>query len=114
MADPADCNEALKLRPNYLTALDSRGFVLLRMGQYDAAIADYDAVLATNAGKVTSLYGRGTAKRRKGDYASGNADIAAARIADERSPLDGSAGAHRPCAAVLCRCCDHADHRDRA
>jgi hypothetical protein len=49
------------------------------MGQYDAAVADYDAVLAVDAGKVTSLYGRGTAKRRKGDYASGNADIAAAR-----------------------------------
>jgi len=28
---------------------------------------------------VASLYGRGMAKRRKGDYSAGNADIATAR-----------------------------------
>ena len=32
-----DCNEALKLKPDYINALDSRGFVLLRMGKYDEA-----------------------------------------------------------------------------
>jgi tetratricopeptide (TPR) repeat protein len=74
-----DCNEALKLKPNYIHALDSRGFVQLRMGQYEAAIADYDAALKLEPNKVASLYGRGMARRRKGDYAAGNADIAAAR-----------------------------------
>ena len=49
------------------------------MGRYDEAIADYDASLQIDASKVTSLYGRGMAKRRKGDYAGGNIDIAAAK-----------------------------------
>ena len=45
----ADCNEALKLKPDYINALDSRGFVQLRMGKYDEAIADYDAALQIDA-----------------------------------------------------------------
>ena len=53
--------------------------MLLRIGQYDEAIADYDAALRDRAEKAASLYGRGMAKRRKGDFAGGNADIAAAR-----------------------------------
>jgi tetratricopeptide (TPR) repeat protein len=53
--------------------------VLLRSGKYDESIADYDAALKIEPNKVASLYGRGMAKRRKGDYAAGNADIAAAK-----------------------------------
>ena len=49
------------------------------MGRYDEAIADYDAALQIDPNKVASLYGRGMAKRRKGDYAGGNTDIAAAK-----------------------------------
>ena len=49
------------------------------MGKYEASIADYDAALQIDANKVSSLYGRGMAKRRKGDYSSGNIDIAAAK-----------------------------------
>ena len=49
------------------------------MGRYDEAIADYDAALQIEPNKVASLYGRGMAKRRKGDYSSGNIDIAAAK-----------------------------------
>ena len=51
------------------------------MGRFDEAIADYDAALQIDAGKVASLYGRGMAKRRKGDYSGGNIDIAAAKAA---------------------------------
>src|SRR6185295_8355959 len=76
-----DCNAALNIRPDYLNALDSRAFVLLRMGKYDAAIAEYDAVLKIEPNKVSSLYGRGMAKRRKNEFASGNVDINAARAA---------------------------------
>ena len=75
----ADCNEALRLRPDFANALDSRGFVHLKAGRYDEAIADYDAALRIDPKKVASLYGRGMAKRRKQDFAGGNADIAAAR-----------------------------------
>ena len=49
------------------------------MGKYDEAIADYNAALADRPEEGRSLYGRGMAKRRKGDYAEGNVDIAAAR-----------------------------------
>jgi tetratricopeptide (TPR) repeat protein len=75
----SDCNEALRLRPDYVHALDSRAFIHLKSGRYDEAIADYDAALRLDPKKVASLYGRGMAKRRKQDLAGGNADIAAAR-----------------------------------
>src|SRR5262249_26284536 len=41
----ANCNEALRLEPDYSYALDSRGLTYLRLGQPDKAIADYDAAL---------------------------------------------------------------------
>jgi hypothetical protein len=44
-----------------------------------SAAADYNAALEIDPKKAASLYGRGMAKRRKGDFAEGNVDIAAAR-----------------------------------
>jgi tetratricopeptide (TPR) repeat protein len=49
------------------------------MGEYDAAITDYDAALRLDPKLPTALYGRGLAKLRKGDVAGGHADIAAAQ-----------------------------------
>ena len=60
-------------------ALGTRGLVLLKLGRFDEAIADYDAGLEVYAKSPISLYGRGVARRRKGDVASGDADIAAAK-----------------------------------
>jgi tetratricopeptide (TPR) repeat protein len=80
----ADCNESLRLKPDGLEALDSRGLVQLRLGQLDKAIADYDAVLARDPNKAESLFGRGLAKLRKGLKAEGEADIAAAGKIDPR------------------------------
>jgi len=61
------------------TAFDSRGLVELRLGQYDRAIADYDAALKLNPRTAWSLYGRGLAKRHKGDpSAQSDMDAAAA------------------------------------
>ena len=74
----ADCNTALKLKPNTADFLDSRGLVYLRQGNYDKAIADYDAALLLAPKTAWSLYGRGLAKSRKGMSAAGEADIAAA------------------------------------
>jgi tetratricopeptide (TPR) repeat protein len=74
----ADCNTALKLKPNTADFLDSRGLVYLRQGNYDKAIADYDAALLLAPKMAWSLYGRGVAKSRKGLSAEGQADIAAA------------------------------------
>ena len=50
----------------------------LKSGALDAAIADYNAALATNAQNPYSLYGRGAAKLKKGD-ASGADDVSAAK-----------------------------------
>jgi len=73
-----DCNEALKLTPRAPPTLDSRGFVYFRLGQYDRAVADYDAALAVDQTLAPSFYVRGLAKRRQGDVKGGDADVAEA------------------------------------
>jgi len=79
----ADCNKALE--PGADTQfLDSRGFVYFRMGDYKAAIADYDAGLDKRPGYASSLYMRGVTKRKTGDAAGGDADIAAAKAVDPK------------------------------
>ena len=50
----------------------------MKLGQFDAAIADYDAALRLEPRRATALYGRSLAKRGKGDVAGANADAAAA------------------------------------
>jgi hypothetical protein len=62
----------------------------LRLGQFAAAAADYDAALRLDPGLATALYGRGLAKVKSGDADGGGADMAAAKaiaggIADEFS-----------------------------
>jgi tetratricopeptide (TPR) repeat protein len=74
----ADCDAALKLRPDTAAFLDSRGLVQLRRGDYDRAIADYDRALGLGSKGAWSYYGRGVAKLRTGLTAGGKADIAAA------------------------------------
>jgi tetratricopeptide (TPR) repeat protein len=74
----ADCNEALRLRPGFVAALDSRAFLQLKQGNAKEALADYEAVLKDSPTDSYSIFGRGVAKLRLGDTAGGNADIAAA------------------------------------
>ena len=74
----ADCNESLRLKSDPYT-FDSRGLVHLKMGRYDAAIADYDAVLRQLPDFADSLYGRALAKRKRGDAAGSEADLAASK-----------------------------------
>jgi tetratricopeptide (TPR) repeat protein len=69
----------LRIRPDYVNALDSRAFAYLKANQLDSAIADYDEALRLEPRKIASLYGRGMAKRKKGEIAEGDADIAMAR-----------------------------------
>jgi tetratricopeptide (TPR) repeat protein len=80
----ADCNKALTLQSDSENALDSRGFVYLKMKSYSKAIEDYDAALTRDAKLATSLYGRGIAKLHNGQSDSGNADIAAAKAIDPK------------------------------
>lgn len=75
----SDCNESLRLKPDEPSTFESRGFVHLRLSQLERAIADYDAALKLNPQLAFSLYGRGLAKRTKGDSTAGDVDIAAAK-----------------------------------
>ena len=70
-----DCDEAPRLRPNDPFAFDSRGFVYLKMGNFEKAIADYDQSILLGGERADSLYGRGIAKLKKGDADGGNKDI---------------------------------------
>lgn len=79
----ADCEAAVKLSRS-MAIVDSRGLVRLKLGQHDAAIADYDAVLKQQPKAAWTLYARGVAKQRKGLKAEGDADIAAATSIDPK------------------------------
>jgi tetratricopeptide (TPR) repeat protein len=78
----ADCNDAVRLRADY-QFLDSRAFAYLKLNELDKAIADYDRALAIQV-QEWSLFGRGVAKRRKGDVADGDVDIAKALELDPK------------------------------
>ncbi len=90
----ADCNEAIRLSPSFAAALDSRGLVHLKRGDYALAVADYEAALAVEPGSAHYLYGRGLARIRLGLEAEGQADLnQAAQLAPETPELYGSYGA---------------------
>jgi len=78
-----DCNEALRLMPSSVDALDSRAFLQLRRARFRDALADYDAALKANPMDTYSLYGRGVAKKRTGDADGATADIMAATSAQQ-------------------------------
>ena len=78
----ADCDAALKIQPDSANILDSRGFVLLRLGRYQEAADSYDRAYALRPRVPESLYGRGLAKRHLGKSADGDADLAAAKAID--------------------------------
>lgn len=76
-----DCDKANSLAPKIPQILGYRGLVYLKLGQFDKAVADYDAALALtkNPNNAEWLYGRGFAKSKTGDNAGGNADIERAK-----------------------------------
>jgi tetratricopeptide (TPR) repeat protein len=75
----ADCDHAIRLIPARADVRETRGFVGLKYGDNQAALADYEAALKTDANRPLSLYGRGIARLRTGDTEAGNADKEAAR-----------------------------------
>lgn len=79
-----ECDAAIADQPDCAHCVDSRAFVLLRLGRVQESIAAYDQALAMNPDEASSLYGRGIAKIRSGDEEAGNLDIAAAL---KRSPF---------------------------
>jgi len=77
----AYCSDILKGDPSDQNALDSRGFIELRMARYGDAVRDYDARLRLTPGSASSLYGRGLARSRLRNPA-GAADLSRARALD--------------------------------
>ncbi len=80
----ADCNRAIKERPEAVVYLDSRGLTYLRRGEYDRALKDYDTVLASLPRNPWALYGRGLVELHDGKTAQGQADIAMSKSVDPR------------------------------
>ncbi|MGC1459608.1 MAG: DUF3857 domain-containing protein [Steroidobacteraceae bacterium] len=72
------CEQAVVQAPGDASLLDSKAFVLLRLGRFSDSIATYDAALAINPRLAPSLYGRGLAKLRAGDTDGSRRDMAAA------------------------------------
>lgn len=75
----ADCDKALSLSPRSAAILDSRAFVLFRLGRLDEALKDYALALKLAPRQVDSLYGRALAELQKGMVTEGRADLEAAR-----------------------------------
>jgi tetratricopeptide (TPR) repeat protein len=89
-----DCNAAersvQKSSQELAKILDSRALVLLRMGDYEKSIADYNASLKINPKSPWGWYGRGIDELRQHKGSEGQADLARAagiwpQIADEFS-----------------------------
>jgi tetratricopeptide (TPR) repeat protein len=86
----AACNHILNDKseqPNYAMALrnrcaigyERRGYVWQEKGDDKRAMADYDKAVQLNPKSAYALYARGLLKKRNGDQAGGDADIARAR-----------------------------------
>lgn len=78
----SDCDAALKLTPNQANSVDSRAFVLMRLGRLDEALTTYDAALKLRPRQAESLYGRALTRLRLNQSGPAQADLAAARGAD--------------------------------
>jgi tetratricopeptide (TPR) repeat protein len=72
-----ECGKANELAPSPI-AFRLLGFAHLKRDELDAAIAASDQAIRMYANYDSALYGRGLARKRKGDQSGGEADIAAA------------------------------------
>jgi tetratricopeptide (TPR) repeat protein len=78
-----DCDAALRILPIVTATFGQRALVLLRMGKFADAIADYDKGIAGAPYSAAFVFGRGIAKARNGDKAGSDADVATARRMDD-------------------------------
>jgi tetratricopeptide (TPR) repeat protein len=81
-----DCNEVLRLKPDYFRGHSLRGMALASLGRYDDAIADYNLSLQMNPRNYHDLTVRGMAYAGKGDVRSALADFDSAITIDPRAP----------------------------
>ena len=57
-----NCNEAIRLNPDLVEAYSNRGVAKAELGQYEAAIADYDEAIRLKPDHVEAYINRGIAK----------------------------------------------------
>jgi tetratricopeptide (TPR) repeat protein len=74
----ADCDQARRLLPGRVDVPETRGIVLLLLGEPMQAEKAFDDALKMSPGKPVALYGRGIARTRLGDTVGGTADKVAA------------------------------------
>jgi tetratricopeptide (TPR) repeat protein len=83
----ADCNEALRRMPGHAGTRETRGFIYLKMTNFDAAVSEFDTALQIDPKLAFALYGRGLAKLKNEDPAGeidlGRAKALQADIAEE-------------------------------
>lgn len=74
-----DCSNAISIEPENFVALELRASVNLRLKNFDAAIADYNAALALAPDCARCFYGRGLARGEQGNSSAMDQDIAKAK-----------------------------------
>ena len=80
----ADCNEALRLKPNDAETLAGRGFLYVRLGFFKTAMLDYDAAIAGMPNQALFHFGRGRARAGAGDDDGADNDFLTARALDPK------------------------------
>jgi outer membrane protein OmpA-like peptidoglycan-associated protein len=90
-----DCSEALRLRPRYADAYDSRGLVQLKRGSFKDAIIDYDTALGINPNQASRFMAAGL---RNGARAIAPAAIAISTQPSTFSPISSTSSSGMPSA----------------
>src|SRR5947209_14774436 len=63
-----DCDESIKLNPNYARAFNNRGVAYQKKGAYDRAINDFDESIKLDANYVSAFANRAETYLSKGKY----------------------------------------------
>ncbi len=63
-----DCNEAIRLKPDFAAAYYNRGMAYDNLGQYQRAIADYNEVIRLNSDYANAYHNRGVAYAKLNQY----------------------------------------------
>lgn len=77
-----DCRKAIRRDGANPAYLDSLGLIQFRLGRYAEAVETYAKAAAEMPKSAETRYGLGLARKRNGDVAGGDADIAAAKAID--------------------------------
>jgi tetratricopeptide (TPR) repeat protein len=85
----ADCDKAVKIRPDDSGLTEQRGLVHLKLKRIDEALADFERALQLDPHSAYSLFGRGITKLQKGN-ASGWADVKKAMEAEISAALNNA------------------------